>query len=84
MASDSPPPTASDAPPGRRATGGSAPSRTETALMRLGVVGELIAHLARGDRWWLAPLALLLGLLGLVMVVLQSIEYVAPFVYLSF
>lgn len=63
---------------------GAAPGRLETALLRLGVVGELIAHFARGDRWWLAPLALVLGLLGLVMVVLQSIEYVAPFVYLTF
>jgi hypothetical protein len=61
-----------------------APGRLQTALLRLGVVGELIAHFARGDRWWLAPLALVLGLLGLVMVVLQSIEYVAPFVYLTF
>lgn len=61
-----------------------APGRLQTALMRLGVVGELIAHFAKGDRWWLAPLALVLGVLGLLMVVLQSIEYVAPFVYLTF
>ncbi len=60
------------------------PGRMKTALMRLGVLGELISLFAGGDRWWLAPLALLLGVVGLVMVVLQSIEYVAPFVYLTF
>jgi hypothetical protein len=44
----------------------------------------MLVHFASGKNWWLTPLVLLLGLFGLVLVFLQSIEYVAPFVYLAF
>ncbi len=57
------------------------PGRIEGFLLRLGTVGALLALLARGGRWWLLPLALLLVSLGLVLAGLQAIEYVAPFVY---
>ena len=53
-------------------------------LMRLGILGELLQLFARGDRKWMLPLGLVLGLLGLILVVLQSLEYIAPFVYMAF
>ena len=59
-------------------------SRFELLLMRLGILGELMLLFARGDRKWMLPLGLVLGILGLVLVVLQSIEYIAPFVYMAF
>lgn len=58
--------------------------RFELFLMRLGILGELLQLFARGDRKWMLPLGLVLGLLGLILVVLQSIEYIAPFVYMAF
>jgi hypothetical protein len=75
-------------PEGNRSTenqnSDASPSRIETILLRLGVIGELMTLFIRGDRWWMAPLVLLLAVLGLALVVLQSIEYVAPFIYMAF
>ena len=59
-------------------------SSIETFLLRFGVIGELLALFLLGERWWMAPLVLLLGVLGIVLVVLQSFEYVAPFIYMAF
>ncbi len=58
--------------------------RWESFLLKLGVIGELMLLFARGKRWWMAPLVMLLALAGLVLVVLQSFEYVAPFIYVAF
>ena len=63
---------------------GYTPTRLESFFLRFGVLGEMLVHFASGRNWWLTPLVLLLGLFGLVLVFLQSIEYVAPFVYLAF
>jgi hypothetical protein len=60
------------------------PSRLEGLLLRLGTVGELMLLLARGGRWWMLPLVLVLVLLGFVLVGLQMMEYVAPFIYVVF
>lgn len=59
-------------------------SRISIFLARLGVIGELFQLFARGERKWLLPLGLLLGMFGLVLVLLQSVEYIAPFVYMAF
>ena len=59
-------------------------SRLESIFLRFGVLGEMMLYFARGKYWWLTPLVLTLGLLGMVLVFLQSIQYVAPFVYLVF
>lgn len=64
-----------DTPP----TGG--PGRVEAALLRLGTVGELMALFLRGGRWWMMPLVVLLVLVSGVLLFLQSIHYIAPFVY---
>lgn len=63
--------------------GSEAPGRLASILMRFGTLGELMAMLVRGGRWWLLPLALVLGIGGLVLVVLQAIQYVAPFIYVA-
>ena len=59
-------------------------SSLEKFLLRFGVIGELMALFLLGERWWMAPLVLLLGILGIILVVLQSFEYVAPFIYMAF
>ncbi len=43
-----------------------------------------MAMFARGGRWWMLPLVLLLLALGAILVFLQGIHYVAPFVYVLF
>lgn len=52
--------------------------------MRLGTAGQLLGMLSRGGRWWMIPMTALLLLLGIVLVAIQSVQYVAPFIYLVF
>lgn len=59
-------------------------SRTSIWVDRFGVIGELFQLFARGERKWLLPLGILLASIGLLLVFLQSIEYIAPFVYMAF
>lgn len=56
----------------------------ERFLLRLGTVGALLAMLVKGGRWWMLPL--ILGFLGVavVLIFLQSVHYVAPFIYMIF
>ena len=56
----------------------------ETMLLRVGVLGELMVLFATGKRWWMAPLVLLLGIFGLILALLTSFEYFAPFIYMAF
>lgn len=60
------------------------PSRTEAFLLRLGTAGALLAMLARGGRWWMLPVVGVFLVVGIVLVFLQSIHYVAPFIYMVF
>ena len=60
------------------------PSRLEATLMRLGTAGALLAMLGRGSRPWMLPLVLVLLVIGAGMVFLQSVQYVAPFIYMVF
>ena len=59
------------------------PGRLEALLMRLGTIGELMALLVRGGRWWMLPLVLVLVVLAVVLVFLQAVEYFAPFIYIA-
>ena len=59
----------------------SEPSKLELVLMRFGTVGELMALIARGGRWWLLLLGMVLLVGGLVLMVLQALEVVLPFLY---
>ncbi len=56
-------------------------SRLELALMRFGTVGELMALIARGGRWWLLLAVVLILIGGGVLMVLQALEVVLPFLY---
>lgn len=60
-----------------------APGRLEALLLRLGTVGELMALLVRGGRWWMLPLVIVLVLVGALLVSLQAMEYFAPFIYIA-
>ena len=51
---------------------------------KFAILKEMMIFFSTGKRWWMAPLVLLLGIIGLVLVVLQSLEYVAPFIYVAF
>ncbi len=48
-----------------------------------GTIAELMALLNKGGRWWMAPLIAAAIVLGLGMIFLHAVEYVAPFVYVS-
>lgn len=45
---------------------------------------ELATLLIENGRWWLIPMLGVLLLASLLLVVVQAIEYVAPFVYTIF
>jgi hypothetical protein len=52
--------------------------------LRLGTLGQLLLLARRTTRWWLAPLLILLGVLGLALAGLYAMPYVAPFIYAVF
>lgn len=52
--------------------------------MRLGTVGELLALLRQTNRFWLTPMVVVLVALGVVLVGLQAVPVVAPFIYALF
>ena len=58
-------------------------SRLERTLLRFGTIGELMALLVRGGRWWMLPLVLVLVMLGILLVTIQAFEAVAPFIYVA-
>ncbi len=58
-------------------------TRLESSLLRLGTIGELLALLVRGGRWWMLPLVLVLVMLGILLVTIQAFEAVAPFIYVA-
>jgi hypothetical protein len=58
------------------------PGRFERLLLRLGTAGELLALMWRGGRWWMVPLVLVLLGAAVLLLFLQSVQYVAPFVYM--
>ena len=53
-------------------------------LGRLRTVGGILRHFARGGRWFLLPLLLVLLLAGVLLLVTGGLSYVAPFVYSIF
>jgi uncharacterized protein involved in exopolysaccharide biosynthesis len=51
---------------------------------RFRTVGELFGMLRANGRWWAMPFFAIVVLLSLVLVGLQAIPYVAPFIYTIF
>ena len=60
------------------------PGRFERLLLRFGTAGQLLALLWRGGRWWMTPLVVILLAAAGLLLFLQSVHYVAPFVYMVF
>lgn len=60
------------------------PSRLDAILARMGTAGALLSMLARGSRWWMLPLAIVVLIVGVGLLLLQSVHYVAPFIYMVF
>lgn len=53
-------------------------------LLRMGTVGALLKMLWKGGRWWMLPLVAGFLLIAVVLIFLQSVHYVAPFIYMIF
>ena len=52
--------------------------------MRFGTVGALVAMFVRGGRWWMLPVIVVFLLVSVGLLFLQSMQYVAPFIYMVF
>ena len=52
-------------------------------MSRLSLFKELFLFLKEGKRWWLAPLIIVLVLMGVLMVLAQG-KALAPFIYALF
>ena len=58
--------------------------RAESLMLRMGTAGELFSMFLRGGRWWMLPMLMGFVLLGLILALLESASYVAPFIYMVF
>lgn len=64
-----------------RLRGAGATARTR---MNLGTLGELAMLFWQSGRWWLLPMTIVLAASALLLLIVQAVEYVAPFVYTIF
>jgi hypothetical protein len=55
----------------------------EDSREKLGIIPEFWAFMKVRKKWWLGPIVLMLGLLGLLVVFTQG-SAVAPFIYTLF
>ena len=51
---------------------------------RFSAIGSLFAQMKQTGRWWLVPMVVIFLAAAVVLVVVQVIEYAAPFVYTLF
>ena len=58
--------------------------RAQRARMAVSTLAELVRVVVASGRWFLVPMVLVLALAGVLLVVVQVLEYVAPFVYTVF
>lgn len=56
----------------------------KTLVLRYEAARELVTLLIENGRWWLVPMLGVLFLAAVLLIVVQAIEYVAPFVYTIF
>ncbi len=59
-------------------------SLTRSVRLRAQTMSELARYLADTGQWWLLPMVVVLLFTTLVLVGVQTFEYVAPFVYSIF
>ncbi len=59
-------------------------SRLARLRVRVGTAGALLVMAWRSGRWWLTPVVVVLLGAGGLLLFLQSVPYVAPFVYALF
>ena len=52
--------------------------------IRFGTIRQIFQMLGRTRRWWMAPMLVILVLVGLALSGLQAVQYVAPFIYAVF
>ena len=55
----------------------------EESMEKLGIVGEMWSFMRVRKKWWLGPILLMLGALGLLVVLTQGTA-VAPLIYTLF
>ena len=55
----------------------------EESREKFGIIGELWSFMHVRKKWWLGPIVLMLGLLGLLVVLTQGTA-IAPFIYTLF
>ena len=53
-------------------------------LLRFGVLGGFILRCIHGERWWLAPIILLICVLSLSILILHTFSISTPFMYVAF
>jgi hypothetical protein len=54
-----------------------------SALVRMGIVGELLSFLWQRKLWWLIPMIVVIVLFGMLLIFAQG-SAVAPFIYTLF
>ncbi len=59
-------------------------ARPSSLSLRFGTIRQIFAMLGRTRRWWMAPMLVILVLVGLALSGLQAVQYVAPFIYAVF
>ena len=52
--------------------------------LSFGTIRQIFQMLGRTRRWWMAPMLVILVLVGLALSGLQAVQYVAPFIYAVF
>lgn len=60
------------------------PHRLKRFGRRFSTFGELLRMLVGNGRWWLVPFVGILAVTAALLVVVQVIEYAAPFIYTIF
>ena len=58
--------------------------KARRAQLALATLAELVRVVIASGRWFLVPMVVVLALAGVLLVVVQVLEYVAPFVYTVF
>ncbi|MDQ3036724.1 MAG: DUF5989 family protein [Myxococcota bacterium] len=58
--------------------------KARRAQLALATLAELVRVVIASGRWFLVPMVVVLAFAGVLLVVVQVLEYVAPFVYTVF